>query len=110
MAKKAGGAAGRFVTLRSGQVVFIPKGRKSKWADVRDKIKGAAPTPTTAMKQVPGGGLREPKTWEKKGRLAARRHLDWEKAGLKPGDFGVESWKGIDPEVVEQVLRDAAGG
>ena len=29
---------GRFVTLRSGQVVFIPKGKRSKWADVRERV------------------------------------------------------------------------
>jgi hypothetical protein len=33
------GDVGRFVTLRSGRVIFIPGGKRSKWADVRDKIK-----------------------------------------------------------------------
>ena len=42
MAKKTR-EPGRFVTLRSGRVIFIPKGYKSKWADVRDRIKRSAP-------------------------------------------------------------------
>ena len=29
---------GRFVTLKSGRVIFVPKGKRSKWADVRDKV------------------------------------------------------------------------
>ena len=32
------GEPGRFVTLKSGRVIFIPKGKRTKWADVKDKI------------------------------------------------------------------------
>lgn len=32
------GEKGRFVTLRSGRVVFIPEGKRTKWADVKDKV------------------------------------------------------------------------
>ena len=32
------GDPGRFVTLRSGRKIFIPKGYKGKWADVRGEI------------------------------------------------------------------------
>lgn len=39
VAKVGKGEKGRFVTLRSGQVIFIPAGEKSKWADVRDELK-----------------------------------------------------------------------
>lgn len=40
MAKKTS-EAGRFVTLQSGRVIFIPAGERSRWADVRDRIGGA---------------------------------------------------------------------
>ena len=33
------GDKGRFITLKSGQVIFLPEGRRTRWADVRDKIK-----------------------------------------------------------------------
>lgn len=38
-AKKAGQREpGRFVTLKNGRVIFIPEGKRTKWADVKDKV------------------------------------------------------------------------
>lgn len=32
------GEKGRFVTLKTGRVIFLPEGRQSKWADVKEKV------------------------------------------------------------------------
>lgn len=40
-APKGAGEPGRFVTLKSGRVIFIPEGYKSKWAGVRERVIGA---------------------------------------------------------------------
>ena len=100
---------GRFVTLRSGRVIFIPHGSKrQKWADVRDKILGG---------EKPGGEEGVPywkregpkRRYERREKPRLKTEARWEKAGLKPQDFGVKTWREVDPEVVEDVLRQAAG-
>lgn len=35
------GEPGRFVTLKSGRVIFIPEGKRVKWADVREKVRAS---------------------------------------------------------------------
>lgn len=57
-AKGKRGQPGRFVTLKTGRVIFIPKGKREKWADVREKIK-ARREPGKLTGLMPEANLRD---------------------------------------------------
>jgi hypothetical protein len=93
------GDVGRFVTLRSGRVIFIPAGKRSKWADVRDRIEaGRVAAGAKAKDVIADATAGYGHTWD--GRLYRSETGE----GGRTGDYYA-----VDPENAE-MYAELAGG
>ena len=55
------GEPGRFVTLKGGRVIFLPAGKRTKWADVREKVLASQKREVASVERVKTDSVNNPR-------------------------------------------------